>query len=327
MSTTCCGAWRRMSRLLAVLGVVLAARRLRRRRRRLAARLCRGRVCPARGAGRRLAARACRCSAATGSRPGALLFALEDGRQRAAVGEAEAQLARAQLAARRPEAGQAAGGDRADRGQPRRGQGGAGLCRAGPGPAGQARPARFRRRGAPRSGALGGRGGAGARRRHGGRSRHRPAAGARRPDRRCRGRGRDARGRPGPGALGAGAAHGARADGRHGRGPRARQPANGSMPAASWSACCRPARSRCASSCPSRSSVGVRVGQAVDLRCDGCAAGHDRHRPLHRARGRVHAAGDLQRRQPRQAGVHGRGLARGRASRSIPASRWTCGLR
>ena len=75
-----------------------------------------------------------------------------------------------------------------------------------------------------------------------------------------------------------------RAPGRRpGRGSRARGRASGSVPAGPWSACCRRERSRCASSCRSRSWARIRVGQRVALRCDGCADGDDRHRPLHRA--------------------------------------------
>ena len=68
----------------------------------------------------------------------------------------------------------------------------------------------------------------------------------------------------------------------------------------------------------------VHVGQAGRSALRRLCAGHDRHHPLHRARGRVHAAGDLQRRQPRQAGLHGRGLAGGRHHASTPASPSTC---
>ena len=53
----------------------------------------------------------------------------------------------------------------------------------------------------------------------------------------------------------------------------------------------------------------IHVGQRVASALRRLPCGHDRHDPLHRPRGRVHAAGDLQHRQPRQAGVHGRGLA------------------
>ena len=139
-----------------------------------------------------------------------------DGRGRGAARPRE-------LSARRPEARQAARGDRAAGGESRRGEGGAGVCRAGSGPAVPPRAPRFRRRSPPRSGTVRSRGGPGSGRCHGGRSRHRPAAGARRHDRGSCGRGRHVAGEPGSGALGDRAADGAVAHCRHGPRPRPRQ--------------------------------------------------------------------------------------------------------
>ncbi len=68
------------------------------------------------------------------------------------------------------------------------------------------------------------------------------------------------------------------------------------------------------------------VGQTVAVSCDGCSAGLSAARELHLAAGRVHAAGDLQRRQPRQAGLHGRGAAaERRGAQARPAGRRAAG--
>ena len=187
---------------------------------------------------------------------GALLFELEDGRQRAAVTQAEAQLARA-----RSELADLKLGKRPEeiaRLEANLAEAKATLAYAEQDLERQASLARrdFAAEGAPGPGPRRGRAGQGAHLRHGGRPRHRQAAGARRPDRRRRVRGRDARGEPGPGPLGPGAADRARTDGRHRPGLACATAASGSMPAASSRASCRPARSRCASSCPSPSSAG-----------------------------------------------------------------------
>ena len=227
------------------------------------------------------------------------------------------------LGARRPQAGQAAGGDRAAGGEPRRGQGDAGLRRAGPGAAGQPRPPRFRRRGAP---------GPGPRRRPSRAGRTSPPWRPTSPPPGCR-RATTRSPPPRPRSRCARRAWPRRAGIWSSASCGRRWPpwsrtacataANGSMPAASSSACCRPASVKVRFFVPEPELGRVQVGQPVDLRCDGCAAGMTGDRPLHLAAGRVHAAGDLQRRQPRQAGVHGRGLARpGTAiALHIPASR------
>ena len=188
---------------------------------------------------------------------GALLFALEDGRQRAAVAEAEAQLARArsQLAdlklGKRPE--------EIARLEANLAEAKAALTYAEQDLDRQARLAR--RDFAAEARLDQARSAAEARRGRGSRPWRpiSPPPGCRRATTRSRrrGRGGDARGAAlAQAQLGARPADGARAHGRHGRGPRPRQRASGSMPAASSSACCRPARSRSASSCPSRSWAG-----------------------------------------------------------------------
>ena len=80
---------------------------------------------------------------------------------------------------------------------------------------------------------------------------------------------------------------------------------------------CRPATSSCASSWRRRCCRRSRSATRVEVTCDGCAP-LMRARELHRALGRIHAAGDLQPRRAQQARVHGRGAA-GKAGR--PARR------
>ena len=54
----------------------------------------------------------------------------------------------------------------------------------------------------------------------------------------------------------------------------------------------------------------VALGDAVEVTCDGCAKPIAAQRELHRAFGRIHAAGDLQPRGAQQARVHDRGAHR-----------------
>ena len=57
-------------------------------------------------------------------------------------------------------------------------------------------------------------------------------------------------------------------------------------------------------------SLATAPGRSVRFSCDGCAAGLTRRNPLRQPAARIHAAGHLQPRQPRQAGLHGRSLSR-----------------
>ena len=141
------------------------------------------------------------------------------------------------------------------------------------------------------------------------------------------GRGRG-RGRGGAGGARHGRVAARRAPGRRRR-PRRRSPtpstgrASMSAPARRWSSCCRPPTSSCASSCPSRCWAALQIGDTVELRLRRLPGRPDRADQLHRARGRVHAAGDLQPREPREARVPGRGRARSGepAAASGPAGR------
>ncbi len=73
---------------------------------------------------------------------------------------------------------------------------------------------------------------------------------------------------------------------------------------------CRPATSRCASSSREALLPKIALGDAVEVTCDGCREPIRREGELHRARGRIHAAGDLQPRRAQQARVHDRGARR-----------------
>ncbi len=50
-------------------------------------------------------------------------------------------------------------------------------------------------------------------------------------------------------------------------------------------------------------------GDRLAIGCDACAPGPDRHHHIHRATAGIHAAGDLQRDQPREAGLSDRGAS------------------
>ena len=95
--------------------------------------------------------------------------------------------------------------------------------------------------------------------------------------------------------------------------------ANMSPPPRRWCRCCRPPMSMCASSCRRPSCPKVQLGQKVRITCDGCKP-IDADHHLHRRAGGIHPAGDLQRRQPREAGVQaGSARARRPAAPSRPA--------
>ena len=61
---------------------------------------------------------------------------------------------------------------------------------------------------------------------------------------------------------------------------------------------------------PEQEVARYRPGRSVRFSCDGCAGRPDREDQLRQPAARIHPAGHLQPRQPRPAGVHGRGAAR-----------------
>ena len=203
---------------------------------------------------------------------GTLLFRLEDARQRAAVGEATAELAqaRSRLAdvklGKRPE--------EIARLEANLAEARATLTYAEQDLERQVRLDSPRLRGKFPTGScpLGGSRGKGAGGGHGGRSRHRQAAGARRPDRgRCR-RGDDARGAARGDAMGVGAADGAR--------PMAAMVDDRIRDSGEWVdaggivvSLLPPGKVKVRFYVPEPDLGRIRVGQTVDLRCDGCPDG------------------------------------------------------
>ena len=86
-------------------------------------------------------------------------------------------------------------------------------------------------------------------------------------------------------------------------------PAKRSPPARRSSRCCRPRTFSSASSFPSRRLRSVHLGDEVAFACDGCPADLDGDGLVHRAAGRIHAAGHLLRVDARQVRLPGRGAA------------------
>ena len=80
-------------------------------------------------------------------------------------------------------------------------------------------------------------------------------------------------------------------------------------PAGRWSRCCRPRTFLCGFSCPSQRSPTIHYGDQVTLVCDSCPPDLTGDDLVYLAAGRIHAAGHLQRIEPRQARLHGRGAA------------------
>ena len=90
--------------------------------------------------------------------------------------------------------------------------------------------------------------------------------------------------------------------------------ANTPMPARRSSPCCRPPMCSCAFSCRSRRTRQADAGKPGAHQLRWLRRRSYRHDQLHRLASRIHAAGHLQRRQSREAGVQGRSARGERAS-------------
>ena len=277
--------------------------------------LCRGRVRAGRGAARPARSSRWRWRAATRSRQGDLLFAL-DPAERAERDEA-APISRRRGAARRPAQGQARPEIDGDRGAEEQAEACATLSElsscAGRSSSPAPRPprgtldeARAELRARPR-----------ARRRAHRAARGRPPAGARA----TRSRAAEAESRRASGL--------AQAEWRlaraHGRRRRRRRWSRHALPAGRMGAAgapvvalLPPGNVKVRFFVPEPRSARSQSASAVGLRLRRLRAEHDGADQLHRARGRVHAARHLQPREPREAGVHGRGRPDRR--RAAPAS-------